>query len=198
LPTQRRYPAGSQNTAITLELPPHGCTAAYSPVRICCTSRCAFQRQARSQPIRELAGADVRARCGLAYPGTPRHQTAQPGTRSAPDRRPGGMSRQPPSPGGTCRQPGPPTLNPRVRGSSPWRRTRPNLGFYHSRSFFMCPFCSRAGSVLARELRLGRRGLVITRLIRVGVLKLAKQLLDHWSRPSSDTLSETSEGRYAT
>jgi len=28
-------------------------------------------------------------------------------------------------------------LNPRVRGSSPWRRTRTDLGFYHSRSLFL-------------------------------------------------------------
>ena len=44
------------------------------------------------------------------------------------------------------------TLNPRVRGSSPWRRTRSDLGFCHSRSFFMCPFCPHAGSVVAENL----------------------------------------------
>src|SRR6516225_2039292 len=43
------------------------------------------------------------------------------------------------------------TLNPRVRGSSPWRRTRSDLGFHRSRSFLMCPICPHAGSVLARE-----------------------------------------------
>ena len=42
------------------------------------------------------------------------------------------------------------TLNPRVRGSSPWRRTRFDLGFYDSRSFFMCPFCPHVCSVFAR------------------------------------------------
>jgi hypothetical protein len=42
------------------------------------------------------------------------------------------------------------TLNPRVRGSSPWRRTRFDLGFYHPRAFFMCPFCPR---VCSREDR---------------------------------------------
>ena len=29
------------------------------------------------------------------------------------------------------------TLNPRVRGSSPWRRTRSDLGFYHLRAYVM-------------------------------------------------------------
>jgi len=38
------------------------------------------------------------------------------------------------------RTPEPRTLNPRVRGSSPWRRTRTDLGFYHSRSFFWARF----------------------------------------------------------
>jgi hypothetical protein len=42
------------------------------------------------------------------------------------------------------------TLNPRVRGSSPWRRTRNDLGFYRPRSFFMCPFCPRGCSMVAR------------------------------------------------
>jgi hypothetical protein len=42
------------------------------------------------------------------------------------------------------------TLNPRVRGSSPWRRTRTDLGFYRPRSFFMRPFCPRGCSVVAR------------------------------------------------
>ena len=32
------------------------------------------------------------------------------------------------------------TLNPRVRGSSPWRRTRTDLGFYRSRSFLCVRF----------------------------------------------------------
>ena len=32
------------------------------------------------------------------------------------------------------------TLNPRVRGSSPWRRTRSDLGLYRSRSFFCVRF----------------------------------------------------------
>jgi hypothetical protein len=38
--------------------------------------------------------------------------------------------------------------------------TRTDLGFYRSRSFFTCPFCPHVGSVLARELRPGRGGLV--------------------------------------
>ena len=41
------------------------------------------------------------------------------------------------------------TLNPRVRGSSPWRRTRSDLGFYRPRSFFMCPVCPGFPAVLA-------------------------------------------------
>src|SRR6202034_1277839 len=55
------------------------------------------------------------------------------------------------------------TLNPRVRGSSPWRRTRPDLGFLHSRSFFACPVCPRAGSMLAREIGPRHRRLVTSR-----------------------------------
>src|SRR5271166_1629006 len=38
---------------------------------------------------------------------------------------------------GTPRQHSVPALNPRVRGSSPWRRTRSDLGFYRSRSLFL-------------------------------------------------------------
>src|ERR1700751_5917077 len=48
------------------------------------------------------------------------------------------------------------TLNPRVRGSSPWRRTRDDLGFYSSRSFFMCPVCPGSPPVLAPCLLVGR------------------------------------------
>src|SRR2546430_6832236 len=51
------------------------------------------------------------------------------------------------------------TLNPRVRGSSPWRRTRDDLGFHLSRSIFMCPVCPHVGSMFARELGPGRGGL---------------------------------------
>ena len=45
--------------------------------------------------------------------------------------------------------------NPRVRGSSPWRRTRTDPGFYRSRSFFVCPICPHVGSSFARESRTG-------------------------------------------
>ena len=48
------------------------------------------------------------------------------------------------------------TLNPRVRGSSPWRRTRSDLGFYHSRSFFTCPFGPGFLAVLDPCLLAGR------------------------------------------
>ena len=57
------------------------------------------------------------------------------------------------------------TLNPRVRGSSPWRRTRTDLGFLRSRSFFRCPICPHVGSVLAPESGPGRGGLVQTAAI---------------------------------
>jgi NADPH:quinone reductase-like Zn-dependent oxidoreductase len=57
------------------------------------------------------------------------------------------------------------TLNPRVRGSSPWRRTRTDLGFI-APGLFMCPFCPRAGSVLAREIG------ELARLIAAGELEL--------------------------
>ena len=42
------------------------------------------------------------------------------------------------------------SLNPRVRGSSPWRRTRTDLGFHCSKSFFMCPVCPHVCSMFAR------------------------------------------------
>jgi hypothetical protein len=44
----------------------------------------------------------------------------------------------------------------RVSGGAPVS----DLGFCRFRSFFMCPFCPHAGSVLARESRPGRGGLV--------------------------------------
>ena len=42
------------------------------------------------------------------------------------------------------------TLNPRVRGSSPWRRTRTDLGFYENQVIFSCPFCPHGCSMFAR------------------------------------------------
>jgi hypothetical protein len=51
------------------------------------------------------------------------------------------------------------TLNLRVRGSSPWRRTHSDLGFYRSRSFFVCPVCPLVGSMLARVSWPGAAGL---------------------------------------
>jgi hypothetical protein len=48
------------------------------------------------------------------------------------------------------------TLNSRVRGSSPCRRTVLTWGL-SLQVLFMCPFCPRAGSVLAGEIRPGRR-----------------------------------------
>jgi hypothetical protein len=67
--------------------------------------------------------------------------------------------------------PGQRTLNPRVRGSSPWRPTRTDLGFYRYRSISMCLICpyvcsmfapatvapvSRSGGVSSGRLRHGR------------------------------------------
>ena len=76
------------------------------------------------------------------------------------------------------------TLNPRVRGSSPWRRTRTDLGFYRSGSFFMCPFCPHVGSVLARESRPGRGGLVKNGRDRaVSGQGRPSHSLDQWSIP---------------
>ena len=48
------------------------------------------------------------------------------------------------------------TLNPRVRGSSPWRRTRTDLGFYKSQVFSLCPVCPYFVAVLAPCLLGGR------------------------------------------
>ena len=59
------------------------------------------------------------------------------------------------------------TLNPRVRGSSPWRRTRTDLGFCDSRSLFMCPVC------------LGFRGLLAPCLLG-GRMLAAGQLVQFW------------------
>ncbi len=52
------------------------------------------------------------------------------------------------------------TLNLRVRGSSPWRRTHSDLGFYRSGSDVVCPICPHVGSVLARVSGPGHGGLV--------------------------------------
>ena len=83
------------------------------------------------------------APCSLGCPGTPRHHAAPAARREAwrPHKMAGsGLS-------GTVRQQikenkrtkqG--TLNPRVRGSSPWRRTRSDLGFHHSRLFLCVRF----------------------------------------------------------
>ena len=63
------------------------------------------------------------------------------------------------------------TLNPRVRGSSPWRRTRSDLGFYRSRSFFMRPVCPGFSGVLAPCL-LGGRMLGPGRLVQFQLIGL--------------------------
>ena len=51
------------------------------------------------------------------------------------------------------------TLNPRVRGSSPWRRTRSDLEFYHSRSFLCVRFAHMfdPGGLFAYAARLSSR-----------------------------------------
>jgi hypothetical protein len=67
------------------------------------------------------------------------------------------------------------SLNPRVRGSSPWRRTRSDLEFYHSRSFFHAPglsrFPARARSLLARRSDVGGGS--------------ACPVWSYWSRPAN-------------
>jgi hypothetical protein len=73
-------------------------------------------------------------------------------------------------------------LNPRVRGSSPWRRTRFELGFYRPRLFFMCPFCPHVCSVFARAHGPCNPGLVKNGLSGVGA---APDRLDQWSRSSA-------------
>jgi hypothetical protein len=104
--------------------------------------------------------APMFAPCSLGCPGTPRqHPVSAAGSRCAADagRR---IERQFAVGAVTTRQQyrkknrmQERTLNPRVRGSSPWRRTRSDLGLYRSRPFFMCPVCPHGGSVFARESR---------------------------------------------
>jgi hypothetical protein len=82
------------------------------------------------------------------------------------------------------------TLNPRVRGSSPWRRTRTDLGLYRSRLFFMCPFCPHVRSAFARESRPGSRR--ACQNCRGGVASDDGQplrALDQWSIPLPSTSS---------
>ena len=91
------------------------------------------------------------APCSLGCRGTPRHGAALRVTRP-----PGllyGLARH-----SMARHDAPlaqlaeqQTLNLRVRGSSPWRRTRPDLGFHRPRLFFVCPFCPHVCSTFARE-----------------------------------------------
>ena len=63
------------------------------------------------------------------------------------------------------------TLNPRVRGSSPWRRTRDDLGLYRPQVFFLCPVCPDFAAVLAPCL-LGGRMLAGGRLVKNGPIGL--------------------------
>ena len=86
------------------------------------------------------------------------------------------------------------TLNLRVRGSSPWRRTSDDLGFYRSRSFFMCPFIPMfAPCLLARTdpaIQACQNGLYRcpVRGVRPGTRRprrvgVTVGSLDQWSRP---------------
>ena len=78
------------------------------------------------------------------------------------------------------------TLNPRVRGSSPWRRTRSDLGFHDSRSFFMCPFCPHVCSAFARVHGPSNPGLVKTgHPAPAPAPAPPRSRLDQWSRPSA-------------
>src|SRR5262249_22790426 len=66
------------------------------------------------------------------------------------------------------------TLNPRVRGSSPWRHTGDDLGFYDSRSFLCARlvwFSGHAGSALT-PLLLGGRMLAGRPLVKNGPIGL--------------------------
>jgi hypothetical protein len=74
------------------------------------------------------------------------------------------------------------TLNPRVRGSSPWRRTRSDLGFHHPRSFLMCPFCPHVCSMFARVHGPSNPGVVKN---GPSGPDAAPGRLDQWSRPSA-------------
>jgi len=60
----------------------------------------------------------LRARYGLACPGTASHHTTRSVTVPASDRRSDGTIWRTPPPGGTCRHPLQRTLNPRARW--PW------------------------------------------------------------------------------
>jgi hypothetical protein len=82
------------------------------------------------------------------------------------------------------------TLNPRVRGSSPWRRTRSDLGFYHSRSFFMRPVCPDFLAVLAPCLLVGR-------MLGPGWLVHFRRIgLDHPIGVPSDAVTERDNRRW--
>jgi hypothetical protein len=63
------------------------------------------------------------------------------------------------------------TLNLRVRGSSPWRRTRDDLGLYRLQVFFLCLVCPDFLGVLAPCL-LGGRMLAGGRLVKNGPIGL--------------------------
>jgi hypothetical protein len=88
------------------------------------------------------------------------------------------------------------TLNPRVRGSSPWRRTRTDLGFYKDQVVFSCPFCPHVCSMFARAHGPSDPGLVKNGPSgarcggnRSGAASsrtagAAPGSLDQWSRPS--------------
>ena len=91
------------------------------------------------------------------------------------------------------------TLNPRVRGSSPWRRTRTDLGFYKNQVIFSCPFCPHVCSMFARAHGPSNPGLVKNGPSGAGCggirpgsapphpADAAPPPLDQWSRPSSRT-----------
>jgi hypothetical protein len=59
----------------------------------------------------------------------------------------------------TCGRPSTQPSYPQLRAKRE-DLTRSDLGFHHPRSFFVCPVCPHAGSVLARESGPGRGGLV--------------------------------------
>jgi hypothetical protein len=75
------------------------------------------------------------------------------------------------------------TLNPRVRGSSPWRRTRTDLVLYLFRAVPRWPFPGHVCSICAREFGPGRRGLVTFGRARGRSSLIGLYLCHSWSIP---------------
>jgi hypothetical protein len=87
----------------------------------------------------------VVARCLLGCRGTTRHAAAEPGTGT------GGVADEPAQADteSTDLAREQRTLNPRVSGPSPWRRTRPDLGVFDHIGDAQCPFWGSLEAVVA-------------------------------------------------